>query len=399
MSKNDKKKDIKQLYHQEFLEGEDPEQGIEELNRNSNKQIYKTSAINNSNALSKNKKIDIDSKYENIIKKYEEHFEPIKKENYNEEYDAKFSKDKLNENPLVTFNKLQEEVELIEKDLNYYSKNKDSYKSVVPIETSLEELNKLKYIIKYINSSSNFEKLKKINETQKKNNIAINEVNYNLLNKKLYNKLEEQLEKRLNNIKKLKKENPMNYQNIEYELFLTLDNEKMKQLKELDELVLKINDIEKKIGKWNLNNKKNTIASALDTIKSNMILLDKTAKVDMKKKFDGAKNKIEDIKNNYKEEYEKIDHEKLKDITSGGIDAKNIEKIICNVIYKMELLKDDHEKSLYLSQKVKELINRNEETQKQIYENTKILDGLQESVDLNVDVMSKNIEIIKQKLK
>jgi hypothetical protein len=399
MSKNDKKKDIKQLYHQEFLEGEDPEQGIEELNRNSNKQIYKTSAINNSNALSKNKKIDIDSKYENIIKKYEEHFEPIKKENYNEEYDAKFSKDKLNENPLVTFNKLQEEVELIEKDLNYYSKNKDSYKSVVPIETSLEELNKLKYIIKYINSSSNFEKLKKINETQKKNNIAINEVNYNLLNKKLYNKLEEQLEKRLNNIKKLKKENPMNYQNIEYELFLTLDNEKMKQLKELDELVLKINDIEKKIGKWNLNNKKNTIASALDTIKSNMILLDKTAKVDMKKKFDGAKNKIEDIKNNYKEEYEKIDHEKLKDITSGGIDAKNIEKIICNVIYKMELLKDDHEKSLYLSQKVKELINRNEETQKQIYKNTKILDGLQESVDLNVDVMSKNIEIIKQKLK
>jgi hypothetical protein len=399
MSKNDKKKDIKQLYHQEFLEGEDPEQGIEELNRNSNKQIYKTSAINNSNALSKNKRNDIDSKYENIIKKYEEHFEPIKKENYNEEYDAKFSNNILKENPLVTFNKLQEEVELIEKDLNYYSKNKDSYKSVVPIETSLEELNKLKYIIKYINSSSNFEKLKKINEIQKKNNIAVKEDNYNLLNKKLYNKLEEQLEKRLNNIKKLKKENPMNYQNIEYELFLTLDNEKMKQLKELDELVLKINDIEKKIGKWNLNNKKNTIAAALDTIKSNMILLDKTAKVDMKKKFDGAKNKIEDIKNNYKEEYEKIDHEKLKDITSGGIDAKNIEKIICNVIYKMELLKDDHEKSIYLSQKVKELINRNEETQKQIDENTKILDGLQESVDLNVDVMRKNIEIIKQKLK
>ena len=399
MSKNDKKKDIKQLYHQEFLEGEDPEQGIEELNRNSNKQIYKTSAINNSNALSKNKRNDIDSKYENIIKKYEEHFEPIKKENYNEEYDAKFSNNILKENPLVTFNKLQEEVELIEKDLNYYSKNKDSYKSVVPIETSLEELNKLKYIIKYINSSSNFEKLKRINEIQKKNNIAVKEDNYNLLNKKLYNKLEEQLEKRLNNIKKLKKENPMNYQNIEYELFLTLDNEKMKQLKELDELVLKINDIEKKIGKWNLNNKKNTIAAALDTIKSNMILLDKTAKVDMKKKFDGAKNKIEDIKNNYKEEYEKIDHEKLKDITSGGIDAKNIEKIICNVIYKMELLKDDHEKSIYLSQKVKELINRNEETQKQIDENTKILDGLQESVDLNVDVMRKNIEIIKQKLK
>ncbi len=398
MSKIEKGKEDKKI-HQEYLEGEDPEQSIEELNRNSNKQVYKTSAINNANALLKNKNVDIDSKYENIIKKYEDHFEPIQKGNYNEEYDIKFMKNEQGENPLLTFNKLKSEVELIEKDLNYYSQNKDSYKSVVPIETSLEELNKLKYIINYIKSSDNFEKLKKINEIQKKNKITINEDNYNLLNKKLYNTLEEQLEKRLNNIKKLKAENPMNYNNIEYELFLTLDNEKMKQLKELDEFVLKINDIEKKIGKWTLNNKKNTIASVLDTIKSNMNLLDKSAKFEMKKQFEGAEKKVQDIINNYKEEYETIEVSKLKEITSGGIDAKNIEKIICNVIYKMELLKDDHEKSIYLSQKVKELIDRNEEMEKQIDENIKILDNLQESVDLNVDVMKKNIEVIKQKLK
>ena len=398
MSKIEKGKEDKKM-HQEYLEGEDPEQSIEELNRNSNKQVYKTSAINNANALLKNKNVDIDSKYENIIKKYEDHFEPIQKGNYNEEYDIKFMKNEQSENPILTFNKLKSEVELIEKDLSYYSQNKDSYKSVVPIETSLEELNKLKYIINYIKSSDNFEKLKKINEIQKKNKITINEDNYNLLNKKLYNTLEEQLEKRLNNIKKLKAENPMNYNNIEYELFLTLDNEKMKQLKELDELVLKINDIEKKIGKWTLNNKKNTIASVLDTIKSNMNLLDKSAKFEMKKQFEGAEKKVQDIINNYKEEYETIEVSKLKEITSGGIDAKNIEKIICNVIYKMELLKDDHEKSIYLSQKVKELIDRNEEMEKQIDENIKILDNLQESVDLNVDVMKKNIEVIKQKLK
>ncbi len=398
MSKIEKGKEDKKI-HQEYLEGEDPEQSIEELNRNSNKQVYKTSAINNANALLKNKNVDIDSKYENIIKKYEDHFEPIQKGNYNEEYDIKFMKNEQSENPILTFNKLKSEVELIEKDLSYYSQNKDSYKSVVPIETSLEELNKLKYIINYIKSSDNFEKLKKINEIQKKNKITINEDNYNLLNKKLYNTLEEQLEKRLNNIKKLKAENPMNYNNIEYELFLTLDNEKMKQLKELDEFVLKINDIEKKIGKWTLNNKKNTIASVLDTIKSNMNLLDKSAKFEMKKQFEGAEKKVQDIINNYKEEYETIEVSKLKEITSGGIDAKNIEKIICNVIYKMELLKDDHEKSIYLSQKVKELIDRNEEMEKQIDENIKILDNLQESVDLNVDVMKKNIEVIKQKLK
>ena len=132
---------------------------------------------------------------------------------------------------------------MIEKDLNFYLENKDSYKSVVPIEASIEELNKLKYIINYINSSNNFEKLKKIDDIQNKNQIQINEDNYNLLNKKLYNNLEEQLEKRINNIKQLKEQNPINYNNIEYELFLTLDNKKTEQLKELDELVLKIDEI------------------------------------------------------------------------------------------------------------------------------------------------------------
>jgi len=385
--------------HQEYLEGEDPEQDIEELNKNSNKQVYKTSVLNNSNTLTKSRKADLDSKYENIIKNYEEHFTPKKSENLNEEYDQKFKNNLENENPLATFNKLQTEVEMIEKDLNYYLENKDAYKSGVPLEVCLEELNKLKYIINNINCSNNLEKLKKITEIQSKNEIKINQDNYYLLNKKIYNNLEEQLEKRVNSIKKLKEENPINYNNFEYELFLSLDNEKMNQLKELDELVLKINEIEKKIGKWNFNNKKNTIASVLDTIKSNMILLDKAAKVEMKKKFTAATEKIKDIKDNYKEEYDKINNEKLKDLASDGIDAKTAEKIICNVIYKMELLKDEHEKSIYLSQKVKELINKNEEVQKQIDENTQILNNLQESVQFNVDTMKKNIEIIKQKLK
>ena len=385
--------------HQEYLEGEDPEQDIEELNKNSNKQVYKTSVLNNSNTLTKSRKADLDSKYENIIKNYEEHFTPKKSENLNEEYDQKFKNNLENENPLATFNKLQTEVEMIEKDLNYYLENKDAYKSGVPLEVCLEELNKLKYIINNINCSNNLEKLKKITEIQSKSEIKINQDNYYLLNKKIYNNLEEQLEKRVNIIKKLKEENPINYNNFEYELFLSLDNEKMNQLKELDELVLKINEIEKKIGKWNFNNKKNTIASVLDTIKSNMILLDKAAKVEMKKKFAAATEKIKDIKDNYKEEYDNINNEKLKDLASDGIDAKTAEKIICNVIYKMELLKDEHEKSIYLSQKVKELINKNEEVQKQIDENTQILNNLQESVQFNVDTMKKNIEIIKQKLK
>ena len=119
----------------------------------------------------------------------------------------------------------------------------------------------------------------------------------------------------------------------------------------------------------------------------------------MKKKFDNTKQKINDIKDNYKEAYAEMDVEKLRNLASDGIDGKNAEKIICNVIYKMELLKDEHEKSIYLSQKVKELINKNENIKDQIEENIKILDGLQDSVQNNVDTMIKNIKLIIKKLK
>ena len=90
--------------------------------------------------------------------------------------------------------------------------------------------------------------------------------------------------------------------------------------------------------------------------------------------------------------------DKLKELTSEGIDAKSAEKIICNTIYKMELLKDDHEKSIYLSQKIKELIKKNEEMKKNLEDNIKILDDVQENIQLNVDTMNKNIKVIKQKL-
>ena len=394
--------------HQEYLEGDDPLQDIEGLNRTVSKQINQTFATSSVNTLMKSKKNDLESNYENIIKKYEDEFYPKEKKNYNKEYDEKFLKKSVKENPISTFIRLQKEVEIIEKDLQYYLENKDKYKSVVPLETSLEELKKLKYIINYVNSSNNFAKLKKLNEIENKNGIKINEDNYNILNKKIYNNLDEQLKQKLNNIKKLKDENPLNYKNIEYELYLTPDNEKMKLFKELDELVLKINEIEEKIGTWNFNNKKNTIVSNLDTIKSNMILIDKMSKTKMKKKFDAANEKIKDIKDNYKEIYDEIEQkrndiknkeDKLKDIISEGIDAKNAEKIICNVIYKMEILKDQHEKSIYLNQKIKELINKNEGIQEQLEENIKLLDGVQQNIQLNVDTMHKNIVLLKQKLK
>ena len=380
--------------NQEYIEGEDPQYAIEELNYNElNKESsnYQTSAISSQNPFFGTKNPEIEDKYANIIKKYEEKFTPIKEENYNEEYDLKFSENKEKENILKTYNDLKSEVDLIEKDLAYYKENKDKYKSIVPLETSLEELDKIKYIISYIESSNNLDKLKKINDIEKKFKIKIKEENYNILNKKLFTDLDQQLNERLNKIKKLKTENPLNYKNFEYELFLTPDKEKMNQLRQLNELIRKINKIEEKIGKWNFNNKKNTINSMLELIKSNYIFFDKATKNEIVKKFDNANLKLDEIRENYKDTYDKIEEDKINDLTAEGIEAKEAEKIINDTIYKMELMKDEHEQSIFISQKVKDLIKKNEELKEKIEEDTLMLEQLRKNVENNVNTMKKNI--------
>lgn len=389
------------MSNQEYLEGEEPQYAIEELNRNElNKETstYQTSVILTQSQFQRSKYPDIEDKYENIIKKYEDKFNEIKEEKYNEEYDKKFSNQKNKENLLKTYNDLKEEIDLIEKDLNYYKDNKDKYKSIAPIETSFEELNKLKYIISYIDSSSNLEKLKKIEDITKKFNLKIDENNYNILNKKLYDDLDEELNNRLNKLKKLKNENPANYKNFEYELFLSPDNEKMKQYKALDEIILKINQIEEKIGNWNIKNKKNTITSMLDLIKSNFILFDKAAKNEITRKFENADNKIEEIRENYLETYDKMEIDKINNLTVEGIDANEAEKIINNTINKIEMLKDEHEQCIFINNKIKELISKNEQIKDQIDSDTLMLEELKTNVETNVNTMKKNIEVIKQKL-
>ena len=389
------------MSNQEYLEGEEPQYAIEELNRNElNKETstYQTSVILTQSQFQRSKYPDIEDKYENIIKKYEDKFNEIKEEKYNEEYDKKFSNQKNKENLLKTYNDLKEEIDLIEKDLNYYKDNKDKYKSIAPIETSFEELNKLKYIISYIDSSSNLEKLKKIDDITKKFNLKIDENNYNILNKKLYDDLDEELNNRLNKLKKLKNENPANYKNFEYELFLSPDNEKMKQYKALDEIILKINQIEEKIGNWNIKNKKNTITSMLDLIKSNFILFDKAAKNEITRKFENADNKIEEIRENYLETYDKMEIDKINNLMVEGIDANEAEKIINNTINKIEMLKDEHEQCIFINNKIKELIMKNEQIKEQIESDTLMLEELKTNVENNVNTMKKNIEVIKQKL-
>jgi len=388
-------------FNQEYIEGETPNYSIEELNDhelNKDNEPFQTHAII-SKAQHGVPVPEIEDKYEEIINKYEYKFMPIKEENYNEKYDKKFNRLKEKENILKKYNDLKAQVDLIEKDLNFYKENKDKYKSIVPIETSIEELNKVKYIINYIESSRNLEKFKKIEEIQQKFNFKVNEENYDILNKKLFKDLNEQLDDRLNKMNKLKNENPSNINNFEYELFLSPAKEKIDQLKQLDELMININKIEEKIGKWNFNNKKNTIVSMLEDFKKKFIFNDKATKKEFIKKFDVANTKLEEIRQSYKELYDKIEEDKIDSIINEGIEGKEAEKIINYTIYKMELFKEEHEKGIYISQKLKDLIKKNEELKEKLEEDTLLLDQIKENVENNVNTMKNNIELIKQKIK
>lgn len=388
-------------FNQEYIEGETPNYSIEELNDhelNKDNEPFQTHAII-SKAQHGVPVPEIEDKYEEIINKYEYKFMPIKEENYNEKYDKKFNRLKEKENILKKYNDLKAQVDLIEKDLNFYKENKDKYKSIVPIETSIEELNKVKYIINYIESSRNLEKFKKIEEIQQKFNLKVNEENYDILNKKLFKDLNEQLDDRLNKMNKLKNENPSNINNFEYELFLSPAKEKIDQLKQLDELMININKIEEKIGKWNFNNKKNTIVSMLEDFKKKFIFNDKATKKEFIKKFDVANTKLEEIRQSYKELYDKIEEDKIDSIINEGIEGKEAEKIINYTIYKMELFKEEHEKGIYISQKLKDLIKKNEELKEKLEEDTLLLDQIKENVENNVNTMKNNIELIKQKIK
>ena len=388
-------------FNQEYIEGETPNYSIEELNDhelNKDNEPFQTHAII-SKAQHGVPVPEIEDKYEEIINKYEYKFMPIREENYNEKYDKKFNRLKEKENILKKYNDLKAQIDLIEKDLNFYKENKDKYKSIVPIETSIEELNKVKYIINYIESSRNLEKFKKIEEIQQKFNLKVNEENYDILNKKLFKDLNEQLDDRLNKMNKLKNENPSNINNFEYELFLSPAKEKIDQLKQLDELMININKIEEKIGKWNFNNKKNTIVSMLEDFKKKFIFNDKATKKEFIKKFDVANTKLEEIRQNYKELYDKIEEDKIDSIINEGIEGKEAEKIINYTIYKMELFKEEHEKGIYISQKLKDLIKKNEELKEKLEEDTLLLDQIKENVENNVNTMKNNIELIKQKIK
>ena len=96
--------------------------------------------------------------------------------------------------------------------------------------------------------------------------------------------------------------------------------------------------------------------------------------------------------------YNAIDKGYLDDLYSGFQNADEIEEVINETVTKMENLKDRHEISAYVGLKLQELIDQQVKLGNDISDNTEILINLKKNIKNNVEVMKKNLTILKSKL-
>jgi hypothetical protein len=109
-------------------------------------------------------------------------------------------------------------------------------------------LKNLKIVADYINSSDNYTILNKIKQT----GMKLEGDNYNLLNKQIYDRLNEHLINKLNVINHLRAEKVKNLNDVEYELYLTPDTMKIKLFTKMSEIKSNLQSIKSKIGEWDI---------------------------------------------------------------------------------------------------------------------------------------------------
>lgn len=96
--------------------------------------------------------------------------------------------------------------------------------------------------------------------------------------------------------------------------------------------------------------------------------------------------------------YNILDKEYLDDLYTGFKNAEEIEDIITETVSKMENMKERHEISAFVGIKLQELIEQQVKLGNEINDNMEILINLKKNIKNNVNVMKKNLEILKSKL-
>ena len=87
---------------------------------------------------------------------------------------------------------------------------------------------------------------------KKNQNLKLEKDSYKLLNQRIYEKLNEHLLNKVKIINKLKNDKVEKYDNVEHELYLTLDKMKVNLFTKMMEIKKSIQHLEEKIGVWEI---------------------------------------------------------------------------------------------------------------------------------------------------
>ena len=299
------------------------------------------------------------------------------------------------ENPLMKFNSLKTKIEELEKEVKTYSESQNLIQHNETLDEYFERIKKLIETLNFISNSQNFYELKKIIDSNKNNEKNIDK--YKILQMKMIENLNMHLINRANIINQLKSENPEEYNNLDYELYITPESKKIKKITKILEIKNKLNKIKERLGNIEVQNDKENLLSIVKDLKEKIKIQD----IDFKKKIEEQKNLINkrvkemDINTDF---YDILDKEYLDALFFGFKNSEEIENIINETVTKMESLKDRHEISAFVGLKLQEMIEQQVKLGNEIVDNSEILINLKKNIKNNVEVMKKNLELLKTKL-
>ena len=300
------------------------------------------------------------------------------------------------ENPISKFMSLKSKIDSIEKEINLYSENADLINSDNSMDNCLTKLKKIKEAANFIGQSKNFIELKKIIEEQKLSKTEKLE-NYAILQKKMNENLNIHLINRANIINRLKSENPDDFNNLDYQLFVTPETKKIKKLSKIIEIKKKLENVKNLIGEWDIEQNKKNLVDTINELKIDVNLSNIKFKKEIEQQKDIIAKRVKEMDKN-DEFYNVIDKEYIDDLFTGFQNSQEIENIITETVNKMESLKEGHEVSAYVGLQLQEMIEQQEKLGNEINNNNQILINLKKNIKNNIEIMRKNIELLKNKI-
>ena len=232
--------------------------------------------------------IDIEKLNELEKENFDKNFESIISSKFEDSPKLKDEKDNFalsvsttassEENPLIKFNNIKTRIDELENEVKIYSQSQNLIQHDETLDEYFERVKKLKETLNFISNSKNFFELKKILDSNKNNiqNIDKNKI----LQMKMIENLNKHLLNRANLINKLKLDNPKEFNNLDYELYITPETRKIKKISKILEIKNKLEKIKEKLGNIQLKDDKENLLSIIKDLKNQIMIRD----IDFKKK-------------------------------------------------------------------------------------------------------------------